>query len=69
MRHVNFFEVIRVNVQIFCAFEVRPEVTNILATRDNTLHRKRIYLKKNEISIFKYNVKVFRNKPYVKHVF
>ena len=69
MRHVNFFEVIRVNVQIFCAFEVRPEVTNILVTRDNTLHRKRIYLKKNEISIFKYNVKVFRNKPYVKHVF
>ena len=69
MRHVNFFEVIRLNVQIFCAFEVRPEVTNILVTRDNTLHQKRIYLKKNENSIFKYNVKAFRNKPYVKYVF
>ena len=69
MRNVNFFEVIRMNVQIFCAFEVRPEVTNILVTRDNTLHRKRIYLKKNESSIFKYNVKVFRNKPYLKYVF
>ena len=60
---VNFSEVIRLNVQIFCTFEVRPEVTNILVTRDNILHRNCIYLQKNESSIFKYNVKVFRNSP------
>ena len=35
---VNFSEVIRLNVQIFCTFEVRPEVTNILVTSDNILH-------------------------------
>ena len=35
VRQVNFFEVIRLNVEIFCAFEVRPEVTRILVTRAN----------------------------------
>ena len=44
------FEVIPLNVEIFCAFEERPEVTNLLVTRDNMLHRKRIYLQKNESS-------------------
>ena len=57
------FEVIRLNAEVFCAFEVQPEVTNILVTRNNILHQKRIYLQKNESSIFKHNVKVFRNSP------
>ena len=60
-RHVDFFEVIRLNVEIFYAFEVRSDVANIFVTRDNILHRKRIYLQKNESSILKNNVKVFRN--------
>ena len=51
----------RLNVEILCAFEVRSDVANILVTRENILHRKRIYLQKNESSIFKNNVKVFRN--------
>ena len=34
--------------KIFFEFEVRPEVTNIFITRDNVLHRKRIYLQINE---------------------
>ena len=56
------------NVEIFCACEVRPEVTTILLTRDNILlHRKRIYLQKNEGSIFKHNDKVFRNSPRFRH--
>ena len=54
---------IRLNIEIFRAFEVRPELTNILVTRDNILHRKRIYFQKDESSIFKNNVKVFRNSP------
>ena len=65
VRQVNFFEVIRLNVEILCAFEVRSEVTNILLTRDNVLCQKSIYLQKNEISIFKHNVKVFRNSPLI----
>ena len=60
-RHVDFFEVMRLNVEIFCAFEVRSDVANILVTRENILHRKRIYLQKNVSFIFKNNVKVFRN--------
>ena len=32
VQHVNSFEVIRLNVQVFCIFEVRPENTNILVT-------------------------------------
>ena len=51
------------SVEIFSAFEVRPETTNILVTRDNVLHQKRIYLQKNENSIFKPDIKVFRNRP------
>ena len=65
VRQVNFFEVIRLNVEILCAFEVRSEVTNIILTRDNVLCQKSIYLQKNEISIFKHNVKVFRNSPLI----
>ena len=65
VRQVNFFEVIRLNVEILCAFEVRSEVTNIILTRDNVLRQKSIYLQKNEISIFKHNVKVFRNSPLI----
>ena len=60
-RHVDFFEVMRLNIEIFCAFEVRSDVANILVTSENILHRKRIYLQKNVSSIFKNNVKVFRN--------
>lgn len=65
VRQVNFFEVIRLNVEILCAFEVRSEVTNIILTRDNVLCQKSIYLQKNEISIFKHNVKVFHNSPLI----
>ena len=54
-------EMIRLNVEIFCVYEVRPEVTNILVTRDNILHPKCIYLPKKESSTFKHNVKVFCN--------
>ena len=46
VRYVNLFEVIRLNVEIFCAFEVRPQTTNILVTRENILHRKRLCLVK-----------------------
>ena len=46
LRQINFFEVIRLNVEIFRAVEVWPGVTNILVTRDNILHRKSIYLQK-----------------------
>ena len=60
---MNFSEVISLIVQIFCAFKIQPEVANTLVTRDNILHRKGIYLQKNESSIFKYNVKIFRNAP------
>ena len=51
------------SVEIFSTFEVRPETTNILVTRDNVLHQKRIYLQKNESSVFKPDIKVFRNRP------
>ena len=46
------------NTEIFSAFEVWPEVTNILVTRDNVLNRKRIYLQKNGSSIFRDDVKI-----------
>ena len=49
------------NDEMFCAFEVWLHVLNILVTRNNALHRKRIYLQKNESSIFKPNGKVFHN--------
>lgn len=48
---MNFFEIILLNIKIFCAFEVRLEVANILVTTDNALHRKLIYLQNNESSI------------------
>ena len=63
VRQVNFFDAIRLNVEIFCAFEIRPEITNIVVTRGNISHWKRIYLQKHESSIFKLNVKAFRNSP------
>ena len=43
-------EVIRLNVEIFCAFQVRPEVTNVLVTRDNTvkpLNSEHLWVLKN----------------------
>ena len=36
------------NVEIICAFEVRPEITNVQVTGDNALLRKRIYLQKQK---------------------
>ena len=39
------------NVEMFCAFEVRLEVTNTLVTRDNILHRKRTYLQKKKMEV------------------
>lgn len=48
---MNFFEIILLNIKIFCAFEVRLEVANILVTTDNALHRKLVYLQNNESSI------------------
>ena len=47
--------------ECFCAFEVRPEVTNVLVTRENILHQKSIYLPKCKSFIFKHKVKIFRN--------
>ena len=58
-----FFSKLVLNVKIYCAFEVQKLIKNILETRDNALHRKRSYLQKNKISIFKDNVKVFCNSP------
>ena len=49
----------------FLSDEHTPDVTNILVTGDNVLHRKRVCLQKsNEGSIFKYNVEIFRSSPY-----
>ena len=39
----------RLNFEIICAFEVRPQLTNILVTRNNILHRIRIYLQKMKV--------------------
>ena len=44
--HVNFSEIIALNVDVFCSFEMRLDMTNILVTEDNALHRKRAYLQK-----------------------
>ena len=52
-------------IGVFLSDEHTPDVTNILVTGDNVLHRKRVCLQKsNEGSIFKYNVEIFRNRPY-----
>ena len=41
--------------------EHTTDVTNILVTGDNVLHRKRVYLQNsNKVSIFKYNVEIFQ---------
>ena len=45
---LNFFEVILLNVDIFCAFELGPEIRNILETRDTLLYRKGIYPYKHD---------------------
>ena len=44
--HVNFSEIIALNVEVFCSFGMRLDITNILVTEDNALHRKRAYLRK-----------------------
>ena len=62
IQHVNFFEIIPLNVEIFYAYEVRPTVTNILVRRDNVAWETYLFTK-NESSISKHNVKVFRNSP------
>ena len=49
VRLVNLFEVMRLNVEIFYAFEVRPGVTNTLVTRSSILHRKCIFLQKMKV--------------------
>ena len=52
-------------IGVFLSDEHTPDVTNILVTGDNVLHRKRVCLQKsNEGSIFKYNVEIFRSSPY-----
>ena len=52
-------------IGVFLSDEHTPDVTNILVTGDNVLHRKRVCLQKsNEGSIFKYNVEILRNGPY-----
>ena len=43
---INFFEVIALNDEIFCAFEKQSDVINILVTGNNVLHQKSIYLPK-----------------------
>ena len=50
MRHVNFFEVIALNVEIYCPFEERSGIINILVTGDNLLHRRCISLQKMKVS-------------------
>ena len=37
------------NVEIFCAFETRLDIANILVPRDNALQLKRIYYKKMKV--------------------
>ena len=44
MRHVNFFEVIALNVEIYCPFEERLGIIN------NLLHRRCISLQKMKVS-------------------
>ena len=44
--HVNFSEIIALNVEVFCSFGIRLDITNILVTENNALHRKRAYLRK-----------------------
>ena len=52
------------NVKIFCSFGIQQDVTNNLVTGDNVPHRQRVCSqKKNESSIFKHNVKIFRCSP------
>ena len=56
------------NVKIFCSFGIQQDVTNNLVTGDNVPHRQRVCSqkkkkKKNESSIFKHNVKIFRSSP------
>ena len=52
-------------IGVFLSDEHTPDVTNILVTGDNVLHRKRVCLQKsNEGSIFKYNVEIFCNSLY-----
>ena len=52
-------------IAVFLSDEHTPDVTNILVTGDNVLHRKRVCLQKsNEGSILKCNVQMFRNSPY-----
>ena len=65
--HVNFFEVILLNVELFCALEVWPEVKNILVIRGNVLHQKYISSQKKQKFYFKHNIKVFRNSRKVVH--
>ena len=51
-------------IDAFLSDEYTPDVTNILVTGDNVLHRKHVYLQKNnEGSIFKYNAEIFCNNP------
>ena len=54
------------NVKIFCSFGIQQDVTNNLVTGDHVPHRQRVCSqkkKKNESSIFKDNVKIFRSSP------
>ena len=52
-------------IGVFLSDEHAPDVTHILVTWENVLHRKRAYFqKKNEGSIFKYNVEIFHNSTY-----
>ena len=53
----------RLNVEIFCAFEVRLEVANILVTRNNILHGKRIYLQKVKVPFSSTMSKYFATVP------
>ena len=48
---------------MFCAFEVRPKVTNILVTRYNILQWKSIYLQKSQSSILSTMLRYFVTAP------
>ena len=57
-------------IGVFLSDEHTPDVTNILVTGDNVLHRKRVCLQKsNEGSIFKYNLKYFATAPILIHIY
>ena len=61
MRHVNFFEVIALNVEIYCPFEERyyKDFSNWRQFTTSDMY----FFTKNESFIFKRNIKAFVSSP------